>query len=469
MGKAFESLGRFERRLDAKLVASMAAAGSMSFAAVVFETALNVALPTLMEEFSVGTATIQWSTSGYLLMLSVVIPTFPWLKSRFPLRRLFLVAVVLFIAGTLLCGCAPAFPVLLAGRLVQGVGTGIAIPLMFSIVVDQVPHEHMGMMMGFASLITALAPAVGPTYGGFVMSIASWRMVFLFLVPLVVVALGVGVTCLRQATPLSARRFDALGSMLVAAGFFALVYGCNLSADVGWISMPVLICLIAAVVAFVLFYRHAQHAERPLINVAVFSCRTFVTEVLVVLLVAFAILAFAYLVPNYAQLALGVDELTAGSLLLPGCLASVLFGPVGGRLLDRGGARLPIMAGMSLLVVATVLYAVMASSLTPMLMMGIYILFGVGQGLGFSTTMTNGLEALPEDERADGNSVLNTFQQLGGSIGVSVVTAVVGSAQSAAPDIATGTATGGASAFLLLAILMVVVLVLSALVLLRRG
>ena len=113
------------------------AAGSLSFSAVVFETALNVALPALMEEFSVDTATIQWITSGYLLMLSVMIPTFSFLKARFPLKRLFIAAVLLFLCGTLLCAFAPMFPVLLLGRVVQGVGTGIAIPLMFSIVVDQ--------------------------------------------------------------------------------------------------------------------------------------------------------------------------------------------------------------------------------------------------------------------------------------------------------------------------------------------
>lgn len=126
-------------------------------------------------------------------------PTFPFLKARFALRRLFVCAVLLFLAGTLLCAAAPAFPVLLMGRVVQGVSTGIAIPLMFSIVVDQVPHEKMGLMMGVASLITAVAPAVGPSYGGAVMELAGWRMVFLCLVPVTVLSLGIGSACVRQA------------------------------------------------------------------------------------------------------------------------------------------------------------------------------------------------------------------------------------------------------------------------------
>jgi len=207
----------FERKLDARLVASIVAAGSLSFCAVVFETAMNVALPALMEEFAVDTATIQWITSGYLLMLAVMIPTFPFLKARFALRRLFVCAVLLFLAGTLLCAAAPAFPVLLMGRVVQGVSTGIAIPLMFSIVVDQVPHEKMGLMMGVASLITAVAPAVGPSYGGAVMELAGWRMVFLCLVPVTVLSLGIGSACVRQATRVDAgARFDLVGFVLLA-------------------------------------------------------------------------------------------------------------------------------------------------------------------------------------------------------------------------------------------------------------
>lgn len=453
---------RFERRVDARLIAAMAAAGSLSFCAVVFETAMNVALPALMAEFSVDTATIQWITSGYLLMLSVFIPVFPYLKGRFPLRRLFVSAVALFLLGTLLCGLAPVFPVLLAGRLIQGVGTGIAIPLMFSLVVDQAPYERMGLMMGFASLITALAPAVGPSYGGAVMSIASWRWVFLALVPVVAVAAAVGVASIRQATALRREAFDSAGFILIALGFFALVLACNVSSRAGWLSAPVLGLLVLSMVSLAVFAVHARRSDHPLVDVTMFSCAPFTCEVLVVALVSFAILGLAYLVPNYAQLALGASAFTAGTLLLPGCLASVLLGPIGGRLLDGLGARVPIILGMVLLVASAAGYVITADRLTPGLMMGIYVLFGAGQGFGFSTTMTNGLACLPEEQRTAGNSAFNTLQQLGGSLGVSVITAVVGAAQGQGGDVAAATASGGATAFIVLMGVMIGAAILSA-------
>lgn len=461
----------FERRIDAKLIASIVAAGSLSFCAVVFETAMNVALPSLMTEFGVGTSTIQWITSGYLLMLSVVIPAFAFLKACFPLRRLFVTAVMLFIVGTVACGMAPAFWVLLMGRLVQGIGSGIAIPLMFSIVVDQVPHEKTGLMMGFASLITSLAPAIGPSFGGLVIGLAGWRAVFLSLLPLLAASFVVGALCVRQATALERRRFDVLGYILVAVGFFSLVYAINCASEAGWASATVLGLLALVVASLAAFTWRSLHVESPLIDVAVFRVPAFAMSVLAITGVAFSILGFAYLVPNYAQLALGEGTFFSGTLLLPGCLFAVLFAPLGGRLLDGTGPKVPMVVGALLMVVSCALFAVFgAVGLSAWMMMGCYVLFGMGQGFAFSTAMTNGLRQLPEGQRSDGNAVFNTFQQLGGSIGVSVLTTVVGAAQTGASDMVAATMAGGQGAFFVLAgVSAVVALLVAATFSLSRG
>lgn len=152
-----------EKQIDTKLVLSIIAAGIMSFSGVVVETAMNVTFPTLMEEFGIGTSTVQWITTGYLLVLACIIPASSYLKKRFTTKTLFVTAIILFIIGTVMAMTAPVFSVLLAGRIIQGVGTGIALPLMFNIVLEQVPEKRLGLMMGIASLITAMAPAVGPS------------------------------------------------------------------------------------------------------------------------------------------------------------------------------------------------------------------------------------------------------------------------------------------------------------------
>ena len=150
----------FNRTFDARLVTSVVACGIMSFSGVVVETSMNVTFPTLMAEFSVGTSTVQWITTGYLLVLSLMIPLSSFFKRTFKLKSLFIFSACTFLAGTLLSALAPSFAVLLGGRLIQGVGTGIALPLMFNIILDQAPQSLLGTMMGVGNLITAIAPAI---------------------------------------------------------------------------------------------------------------------------------------------------------------------------------------------------------------------------------------------------------------------------------------------------------------------
>ena len=165
--KRGDNVSGFERRLDARLVVSIVAVGIMSFAGEAVETAMNVAFPALMGEFGVNTATVQWVTAGYLLVLSAIMPVSSFLNRRFRARTLFLAAMLTFLAGTIMSAAALHFALLIGGRILQGIGTGVALPLMFNIVLQQVPHERMGTMMGLATLITAIAPAVGPSLGGF--------------------------------------------------------------------------------------------------------------------------------------------------------------------------------------------------------------------------------------------------------------------------------------------------------------
>jgi len=165
-------------KIRPQLVAAIVATGLMSFAGVVSETAMNVTFPTLMRAFAIDTAAVQWLTTGYLLALALVVPLSSFLKRRFPLKALFLCANLLFLAATLLCALAPHFALLLGGRLLQGAATGIALPLMFNIILTQAPPSKLGLLMGIGSLITAMAPAVGPVLGGVIVDAYGWRVIF---------------------------------------------------------------------------------------------------------------------------------------------------------------------------------------------------------------------------------------------------------------------------------------------------
>lgn len=446
----------FERKIDAKLILSIIAAGIMSFSGVVVETAMNVTFPTLMNEFGIGTSTVQWITTGYLLILSIIIPASSWLKRRFTTKQLFVTAITLFLIGTVLAAIAPAFGVLLAGRLIQGVGTGIALPLMFNIVLEQVPYEKMGFMMGVASLITAIAPAVGPSFGGMIVTRFGWRMIFVALLPLLLLSLVFGVTSIRQATETAKLPFQIVDYLLLAVGFACFIFGINRASTSGWLSLPVLALLLVAVLAIALFYRRALREEAPLLRVQVFHILPFTLSVLVLVLIQFICLSMGFLIPNYAQLVSGESAFVAGCLLLPGCILGAVFAPVSGRVLDRFGARLPILLGNASIILSAVCFSLFLKHSSMLMIVLFYVFFAGGQGFSVGTSMTNGLKQLPPELNSDGNAVINTLQQLAGAVGTSVVSTIVASAQAANPeDLALGTQLGTQSSFIVLAVLAV--------------
>ena len=448
----------FERKIDRKLILSIIAAGIMSFSGVVVETAMNVTFPTLMKEFQVGTSTVQWITTGYLLILSVIIPASSWLKRRFRTKTLFLTANILFITGTILCASAPTFALLLMGRLIQGVGTGIALPLMFNIVLEQAPYDKMGVMMGIASLITAVAPAVGPSLGGMIVNLLGWRMIFVVLLPLLLLSLLFGLTSIRQVSSTQKLTFGVKDYLLLVIGFAAMIFGINLASSCGWISLPVLLLLAVSAAALVLFYRSSLCSRSPLIRVQVLRCTPFTLSVLAILLIQFICLGMGFLIPNYAQLVSGENPFISGCLLLPGCIIGAALSPFSGKLLDRIGAKKPILTGNISVIISTVCFALFLGKSGIFMIAEFYIFFALGQGFSVGTTMTNGLSSLPQELTSDGNAVINTVQQLAGAIGTAVCSTIVASSQASAHTMAAGTTTGTIHAFFLLAALAILML-----------
>ena len=444
-------------KIRPQLVAAIVATGLMSFAGVVSETAMNVTFPTLMRAFAIDTAAVQWLTTGYLLALALVVPLSSFLKRRFPLKALFLCANLLFLAATLLCALAPHFALLLGGRLLQGAATGIALPLMFNIILTQAPPSKLGLLMGIGSLITAMAPAVGPVLGGVIVDAYGWRVIFWVLVPVLLLSLALGVAAVRQSEPLTREaRFSPLDYALLAAGFCAFILATERMTHGG---AALWLLFAASALALAGFARRSARNDWPLLRLSVFRERTFVFCLLFVLLIQFCVLALGFLIPNYSQLAGGESARTAGLLLLPGCLLGALMAPFAGRLLDRFGAPRPVLGGSVLVIVALLLFAVCGRVLTTPLFMLFYTLYACGQGLAVGNAMTHGLRHLPPQLSADGNAVLNTLQQLAGAVGTSVAASIVAAAQARMPDdLARGTLTGSQYAFFLLAALALIAL-----------
>lgn len=298
-----------------RLLGKIFATGMMSFCGVVSETSMNVTFPALMNEFGIDTSMVQWVTTGYLLVLSLVITLSSYLKRNFTQRTLFLTAISCFIVATVLCAWSPCFAMLIGGRALQGIGTGIALPLMFNIVMEESPKERLGMFMGIATLITAMAPAVGPVYGGFVVEHLSWRYIFTFLLIPLFFSLVVGVILFKKRSIVARSHFHIFDYLLIVVAYSAFIFAMVSASHCGWLSITVMGLLVVCILASFYLVRRSKDEPSPLLRFEVFEHAKFVLGLFGILAVQFSTLAIGYAIPNYSQLVNHTGAFLAGSLL----------------------------------------------------------------------------------------------------------------------------------------------------------
>ncbi|WP_022868191.1 MFS transporter [Schaalia vaccimaxillae] len=454
-------------KISPDLIGAIIATAILSFLGLFLETVLNVLFPALMNDFGVGMSDVQWMTSGYLLVVSVVMPITGWLQRRFTQRSLFFTAAATIFAGALIAALAPSYPILLAGRLLQGVGTGIITPLMFTIILTRSPRSKLGQLMGIGALSLGVAPALGPFIGGIVGEVSSWRAIFWAALVLVSVSFACGWASIKgDKTESVALDWRQVG--LIAITFVGLILGierlgATLSGSGRASDLAVsLILIVVGVAAAVAFVAVNTRSTSPVIRLSVLAHPTYRYGLLAFSFFQFAALGLGYLLPNAAQLALGMGSLQAGLLVLPGAVLGGLMAPVSGSLLDRFGPRTPILAGSGVALVATVMLAIRGTALDGMWMAAFYFLFMFGFGLAYTNTQTHAMAHAQRELTADGTALMNTIQQFFGAVSMTILATVVALSQAgttAGSDAYMGaTSTGVFYGFVIVAVIVAVAL-----------
>ncbi|MCW2752327.1 MAG: major facilitator transporter [Aeromicrobium sp.] len=398
-----------------------------TFVVILNETIMINAMPRLMADFDVTARTAQWISSIFMLTMAAVIPVTGWFLQRVTTRAAYTIAMTTFGIGTIICGTAPIFEMLLVGRAVQAAGTAVMMPLLMTTVMTVVPEQARGRVMGNMMLAISVAPAMGPALSGLILNLGSWRLIFAFVLPVVVVVSLLSLRHLRnvgetQKTPVS------WSSVVVAAlGFAALVYGLS---EVGARSTGQLSLFIgggAALVAlFVVWQLRLQRVGSPLLDLRALSHRTF-TVSLVLMSVAFmAFLGSMILLPLYLQDLRGLSAMQTGLLVMPGGLAMGLLGPRVGAIYDRIGARPLVIPGAILM--ATVLFTMsrVIDANTPYaLILGLHVVLMVSLAAIFTPMFTLGLSALTPELYSHGSSILGTLQQVAGAVGTAAIVVIL--------------------------------------------
>ena len=420
-----------------------------AFVAILNETALSNALPSLMREFEVGEDVAQWLTTVFMLTMAVVIPTTGYLMQRLTLRTIYIVALSLFLAGTVLAAVAPVFAALLAGRVLQAAGTALIMPLLMTTIMILIPVERRGSVFGLVTIVIAVGPALGPTFAGLVLELASWRWIFLVMVPLALLALVMGIWQIRNFEEPSRPPFDPVSVLLSAVGFAAAIYGLSgLSKAAEGFPTTAVVCLVIGAVVLVVFFRRqgtlmrAQAAgdhRAPLMNTTPLKIREFSWSLGLMLLSFGSLFGFIIIMPIFGQNVLGLSELQTGLVTLPGGIIMGAMGPIVGRLYDAHGTRPLIIPGGALLVVAMGLLLMLDENKTFWYLAAIAVVLNIGLSLLMTPLMSNALAAVPNEISSHGSAILNTLQQLAGAAGTALFIAVmgIGSANSTA-----GTPTG---------------------------
>ncbi|XKG45328.1 DHA2 family efflux MFS transporter permease subunit [Arthrobacter luteolus] len=396
-----------------------------SFVVILNETIMSVALPRLMADLDISAATAQWLTTGFMLTMAVVIPATGFLLQRFSMRALFLAAMSLFSTGTLVAALAPGFETLLAGRIIQAGGTAIMIPLLMTTVLNTVPAHRRGSIMGTISIVIAVAPAIGPTVSGLILSVLDWRWMFWLVLPIALLALVLGALKVQNLTETRRTPFDILSILLSTLAFGGLIFGLSSigEAAAGEAPMPVWIPLAvgaAALAAFVARQLFLQRTDRALMDLRTFASRPFVVAIIMVLISMMALFGCLIVLPLYLQNVLGLSALNTGLLLLPGGVVMAILSPIVGRLYDRVGPRPLVVPGA--LVLSTALWGMtLLDQDTPVaLVIALHCLLNAGLGFIFTPLFTSSLGSLHRSLYSHGSAILNTLQQLAGAAGTAV-------------------------------------------------
>ncbi len=416
-----------------------------AFVMILNETILSVGLRDLTVDLRVPTTTVQWLTSGFLLTMAVVIPTTGFLLERFSPRQVFLFSLSAFSLGTLVSALAPGFALLMTGRVVQACGTAVMLPLLMTTVMRLVLPERRGATMGTITIVIAVAPAIGPTIGGAVLSL-GWRWMFWIVLPLAIAALVTGALLLRLDGERRRVPLDVPSVLLSAIGFGGLLYGLSAGGEQagaeplvpGWV--PV-VAGVAALAVFVWRQLRLQRQDRALLDLRPFTHRSFVVAlVLTALLFVCLIGAAAIMLPLYLQTVLHASAFVSGLAMLPGGLVLGLLGRPVGALFDKVGGRPLVIPGAAAMAASLWLFAVLGPDSPLIAVIGIHVLMMAGLGLMMTPLFTESLGVLPGHLYSHGSAILSTLQQVAGALGTAmfVTIATLGSHDTTAgsPDAA---------------------------------
>ncbi|MDH6671129.1 DHA2 family lincomycin resistance protein-like MFS transporter [Paenibacillus sp. LBL] len=398
-----------------------------AFIGLFSETALNMAFTNIMTDFQIDAHAVQWLTTGYLLVLGILVPVSALLLQWFTTRQLFNASLIFSIIGTIVAALSPNFELLLVARVIQAIGTGLLLPLMTNVILVIFPPHKRGSVMGLMGLVIMFAPAVGPTLSGFIVDRLGWQSIFWISLPLLALTFVFGLVYMQNVSTITKPKIDILSIILSSIGFGGIVFGFS-SAGEGagsWGEPGVFIPIAIGAIALVLFAVRQLRMKQPMLNLRVFKFPMFSIGVLMVFLCMMLILSTSILLPMYLKGGLLLTAFAAGLVLLPGGIINGLMSPVTGRLFDKFGPKFLVIPGFIITTILSYLFTNVTTETPQTTIIIMHTCIFIGVAMIMMPAQTNGLNQLPRAYYPDGSAVMNTLQQIAGAIGTAVAVSIM--------------------------------------------
>lgn len=393
-----------------------------AFVGMFSETSLNIALPQLMKALNVEPSSIQWLVTGYMLVIGIVLPLSSLLTKWFSTKKLVIFGLLAFIIGSLISGLGLNFTMVLTGRMIQGIGTGIILPLMFTIAMLIFPPNKLGTVNGVLALVIMFAPAIGPTLTGLILAIGSWRDIFFTFILFLVIALIIAIPAVKNVNQITKPKIDFLSIILSIIAFSGLIAGVSFASHDGWTSIKVLGPVIVGIIALFFYVKRQLSLTVPVLNMKVFRHRNFTIGAILVMIDFGIILSAMYLLPQYLQNGLLVAVALTGIIMLPGGLINAITSAFAGRMYDNFGAKWPARIGFVIAFIGALMLALVTTHTAIWFVILTHIILMIGAPLAMSPSQTSALNSLKGLESADGSAILNTMQQIVGALATALAT-----------------------------------------------
>jgi DHA2 family multidrug resistance protein len=401
-----------------------------AFMSVLDQTVVNIAIPRLQNAFGADIHSVQWVITAYLLTQGAMTPTASYLANNFGIKRSYILSLIAFTLGSLLCGLSWSLPVLILFRVVQGLGGAVLLPLSFTMIFREFAPGERGLALGTLGIPTLLAPALGPILGGYIVTFASWQLIFFINIPIGIVAVILATLFLREARAQERSRFDLPGFITVAYGLAALLYAFSETTTVGWGSVKVLGFLSSGALSLIAFIAieitTVNRGAQPLLDLRLFANRSFAAGNIALVFVIFGLFGSFFLIPIYLQVLRGQSAFQAGLILLPQALAAMVSVVVGGRLVDRIGVKAVVIPGLLLLGFATWQLTFITLNSPFWWLQLLLVLLGLSLGLTGQPLVVAALADIREAQQvADASTITTVTRSVAASMGVALLATYV--------------------------------------------